>query len=203
MKARINERIEVDGPAGRIEAVITDPGEGRRGYALIAHPHPLHGGTLDNKVVQTLAKAFHALGFAAVRFNFRGVGGSDGVFDDGRGELEDLLAVERFAIERFGNIERVLAGFSFGSFVAASAAEQLDARYLVLIAPAVGRFPLGTVPKDTLVIHGEEDDVVLLSDVFDWARPQQVPVVVFPGTGHFFHGVLIELQNLVTRFCSK
>ncbi len=203
MKARINERIEVDGPAGRIEAVITDPGEARRGYALIAHPHPLHGGTLDNKVVQTLAKAFHALGFAAVRFNFRGVGGSDGVFDDGRGELEDLLAVERFAIERFGNIERVLAGFSFGSFVAASAAEQLDARYLVLVAPAVGRFPLGTVPKDTLVIHGEEDDVVLLSDVFDWARPQQVPVVVFPGTGHFFHGVLIELQNLVTRFCSK
>jgi alpha/beta superfamily hydrolase len=203
LKARINERIEVDGPAGRIEAVITDPGDGRRGYAVIAHPHSLHGGTLDNKVVQTLAKAFHSLGFAAVRFNFRGVGGSDGVFDDGRGELEDLLTVERFASERFGNIERVLAGFSFGSFVAASAAEQLDARYLVLIAPAVGRFPLGTVPKDTLVIHGEEDDVVLLSDVFDWARPQQVPVVVFPGTGHFFHGVLIELQNLVTRFCSK
>jgi len=203
LKARINERVEVDGPAGRIEAVITDPGEDRRGYALIAHPHSLHGGTLDNKVVQTLAKAFHALGFAAVRLNFRGVGGSDGVFDDGRGELEDLLAVERFASERFGNIERVLAGFSFGSFVAASAAEQLDARYLVLIAPAVGRFPVGTVPKDTLVIHGEEDDVVLLSDVFDWARPQQVPVVVFPGTGHFFHGVLIELQNLVTRFCSK
>ena len=203
MKARINERVEVDGPAGRIEAVITDPGEDRRGYALIAHPHSLHGGTLDNKVVQTLAKAFHALGYAAVRLNFRGVGGSDGVFDDGRGELEDLLAVERFASERFGNIETVLAGFSFGSFVAASAAEQLDARYLVLIAPAVGRFPVGTVPKDTLVIHGEEDDVVLLSDVFDWARPQQVPVVVFPGTGHFFHGVLIELQNLVTRFCSK
>ena len=170
MKARINERVEVDGPAGRIEAVITDPGEDRRGYALIAHPHSLHGGTLDNKVVQTLAKAFHALGYAAVRLNFRGVGGSDGVFDDGRGELEDLLAVERFASERFGNIERVLAGFSFGSFVAASAAEQLDARYLVLIAPAVGRFPVGTVPKDTLVIHGEEDDVVLLSDVFDWAR---------------------------------
>ena len=203
MKARINERIEVYGPAGRIEAVITDPGKGRRGYALIAHPHSLHGGTLDNKVVQTLAKAFHSLGFAAVRFNFRGVGESDGVFDDGRGELEDLLAVERFANERFGNIERVLAGFSFGSFVAASAAEQIDARYLVLIAPAVGRFPLGAVPKDTLVIHGEEDDVVLLSDVFDWARPQQVLVVVFPGTGHFFHGVLIELQNLVTRFCSK
>lgn len=203
MNARINERIEVDGPAGRIEVVITDPGDERRGYALVAHPHSLHGGTLDNKVVQTLAKAFHALGFAAVRFNFRGVGKSDGVFDDGRGELDDLLAVERFAKGRFGAIEKVLAGFSFGSFVAASAAEQLDPQYLVLIAPAVGRFPLGTVQKDTLVIHGEEDDVVPLSDVFDWARPQHIPVVVFPGTGHFFHGVLIELQKLVSKFCSK
>ncbi len=201
MKTRINERIEVDGPVGRIEVVITDPGKERKGYAIIAHPHPLHGGTLDNKVVQTLAKAFHALGYAAVRFNFRGVGESDGEFDDGRGELEDLFAVERFANGRFGDIEKLLAGFSFGSSVAASAAEQLDPRYLVLIAPAVGRFPLGAVRKDTLVVHGEEDVVVTLGDVLDWARPQQVPVVVFPGTGHFFHGVLIELQNLILRFC--
>jgi alpha/beta superfamily hydrolase len=201
LKARVNERIEVDGPAGQIEIVITDPGDDRRGYAIVAHPHSLHGGTLDNKVVQTAAKAFHALGYAAVRFNFRGVGKSEGVFDDGRGELDDLLAVERFANSRFGDVEKVLAGFSFGSFVAASAAEQLAPRYLVLIAPAVGRFPLGTVRKDTLVIHGEEDDIVALSDVLDWARPQQVPIIVFPGTGHFFHGVLIELQNLITRFC--
>jgi alpha/beta superfamily hydrolase len=202
LKARINEALEVDGPAGRIEVVITDPGEDRKGYALVAHPHSLHGGTMDNKVVQTLAKAFYTLGYAAVRFNFRGVGKSDGVFDDGRGELDDLLAVERFANGRFGNVEKVLAGFSFGSFVAASAAEQVDPRFLVLIAPAVGRFPLGAVRKNTLVIHGAEDDVVLLNDVFDWARPQQIPVVVFPGAGHFFHGLLIELQNLVTKFCS-
>ena len=201
MKARINERIKVDGPAGLIEAVLTDPGEDRRGYAIVAHPHSLHGGTLDNKVVQTLAKAFHALGYAAIRFNFRGVGNSDGVFDDGRGELEDLLAVERFASNRFGSVDKILAGFSFGSFVAASAAEQLCPRYLVLIGPAVGRFPLGAVPKDTLVIHGEKDDIVALGDVLDWARPQNVPVVVFPGAGHFFHGALIELQRLITRFC--
>jgi len=201
LKARTNERVEVDGPAGLIEAVITDPGEDRRGYAIVAHPHSLHGGTLENKVVQTLAKAFHALGYAAVRFNFRGVGKSDGVFDDGRGELEDLLAVDHFANSRFGDVEKLLAGFSFGSFVAASAAEQLNPRYLVLIAPAVGRFPLGSVGKDTLVIHGEEDDIVALGDVLDWARPQHVPVVVFPGTGHFFHGVLVELQKLITRFC--
>ncbi len=202
MKARVNERVEIDGTAGRIEGVITDPGENRRGYALIAHPHSLHGGTLDNKVVQTLAKAFHGLGYAAVRFNFRGLGQSDGVFDDGQGELEDLLAVERYAAGRFGNTEKVLAGFSFGSFVAAIAAEQVEPRYLVLIAPPVGRFPVGAVPSNTLVIHGETDDVVLLSDVLDWARPQQLPVTVIPGTGHFFHGVLIPLQNLVTRFCS-
>jgi alpha/beta superfamily hydrolase len=202
LTARINEATEVDGPAGRIEVVVTDPGEQRKGYAIVAHPHSLHGGTLDNKVVQTLAKAFHALGYAAVRFNFRGVGNSDGIFDDGRGELEDLLAVDHFASGRFGKIETVLAGFSFGSFVAASAAAQLEPRYLVLVAPAVGRFPLGAVPRDTLVIHGEKDDVVLLSDVFDWARPQQLPVVVFPGAGHFFHGGLIELRRLVIRFCS-
>ncbi len=201
MNARNNERFEVAGPAGRIEVVITDPGEARNGYAIIAHPHSLHGGTLDNKVVQTLAKTFHALGYAAVRFNFRGVGASDGVFDDGRGELDDLLAVEGFARMRFGDVTRLLAGFSFGGFVAAAAVAKLDPRFLVLIAPAVGRFPLGNVRKDTLVVHGEEDDVVPLADVLEWARPQQVPVVVFPGTGHFFHGVLIELQNVLMRFC--
>ena len=201
MRSRTNERVHIDGPAGQLEAVISDPGENRRGYAVVAHPHPLYGGTLENKVVQTLAKAFHALGYAAIRFNFRGVGESDGVFDEGRGELEDLLAVESHAQERFGQIDRVLAGFSFGSFVAAAAAEQLKPRHLVLIAPAVGRFPVGQVPRETLVVHGEEDDVVLLKDVFDWARPQHLPVVVFPGAGHFFHGALVGLQEVVVRHC--
>ncbi len=201
MKTRADKRIAIDGPAGRLETVVSDPGQSRNGYALIAHPHPLHGGTLDNKVVQTLAKAFYRLGYAAVRFNFRGVGKSEGVFDDGPGEIEDLLAVDRYAREQFGSVNRVLGGFSFGSFVAAAAASQLEIRHLVLIAPAVGRFPIGEVPKDTLVVHGEEDDVVLLADVMDWARPQKLPVVVFPGVGHFFHGALIEVQNLVTRHC--
>ena len=201
MKARAEQRTHIDGPAGRLEMVVADPGEGRSGYAVIAHPHPLHGGTLDNKVVQTLAKAFYRLGYAVVRFNFRGVGDSDGVFDDGPGEVEDLLAVERYARERFGDVERAIAGFSFGSFIAATAASQLEPRHLVLIAPAVGRFPIGEVKKDTLVVHGEEDDLVLLTDVMDWARPQQLPVTVFPGVGHFFHGALIDLQNLVMRHC--
>ena len=201
MKARADQRIHIDGPAGRLEMVVSDPGQSRSGYAVIAHPHPLHGGTLDNKVVQTLAKAFYRLGYAAVRFNFRGVGESDGVFDDGPGEIEDLLAVEAYAREQFGDMPNVLGGFSFGSFVAAAVAPKLELRHLVLIAPAVGRFPIGNVPKDTLVVHGEEDDLVLLVDVMDWARPQKLPVVVFPGVGHFFHGALIDLQNLVMRYC--
>lgn len=201
MKARTNENIDVAGPAGRIEAVVNDPGDSRIGYAIIAHPHPLHGGTMDNKVVQTLAKTFYALGYAAVRFNFRGVGTSEGEFDNGRGELEDLLAIEHFAVARFGRVEKLLAGFSFGSYVAATAAEQIKPKQLILIAPAVGHFPIAALSTDALVVHGENDDVVALASVLDWARPQQLPVVVFPGTGHFFHGVLIELQNLVARYC--
>ncbi|MGD2139711.1 MAG: alpha/beta fold hydrolase [Burkholderiales bacterium] len=201
MRNRSNQKVHIDGPAGTLELIVTDPGEDRRGYAVIAHPHPLHGGTMENKVVQTLAKSFHALGYAAVRFNFRGVGDSDGVFDDGRGELDDLLAVEHYAQERFGSVEKVLAGFSFGSFVAAVAAARIAPRHLVLIAPAVGRFPIAEVPEDTLVVHGEEDDLVLFTDVLDWARPQKLPVVVFPGAGHFFHGALIELQKVVVRHC--
>lgn len=201
MRNRTDQKILVDGPAGRLELVVTDPGDNRCGYAIIAHPHPLHGGTLDNKVVQTLAKSFYGLGYAAVRFNFRGVGESDGVFDDGRGEVDDLLAAESYAHERFGGVDKVLAGFSFGSFVAAAAAVQLKPRHLALIAPAVGRFPIADVPQDTLVVHGEEDDVVLLADVLEWARPQKLPVVVFPGAGHFFHGALIELQKVVMRHC--
>ena len=169
--------------------------------ALVAHPHPLFGGTLDNKVVQTLAKAFFASGYCALRLNFRGVGASDGVFDEGRGEIEDFLALAEHARSTYVGGELALGGFSFGGFVAASAAQQLGPKHLVLVAPAVGRFPVGTVPAGTLVVHGEEDDVVPLKDALDWARPQQLPIVVFPGAGHFFHGNLVALQKLVERHC--
>lgn len=201
MNAKKADRVLIEGPTGRIEIVVADPGEQRRGYAIVSHPHPLHGGTLDNKVVQTLAKAFYGLDYAALRFNFRGVGASEGEFDDGRGEVQDLLAVAHYAQERFGATEVLLAGFSFGGFAAAQAARSLQPRRLVLIAPAVGRYPVGGVAPDTLVVHGEEDDVVALKEVLDWARPQQLPVVVFPGTGHFFHGTLVPLQSLVARYC--
>ena len=194
-------RLSIDGPSGELEIAVNDPGESRRGCALIAHPHPLYGGTLDNKVVQTLAKAFVALGYCALRLNFRGVGASDGVFDEGRGEIEDFLALADYGRRTYGEGELAIGGFSFGGYVAAAVAAPLAPRHLVLVAPAVGRFPVGNVPESTLVVHGEEDDVVSLKDVFHWARPQSLPVIVFPGAGHFFHGNLVMLQRVVEQHC--
>jgi alpha/beta superfamily hydrolase len=195
---RSTERLALDGPAGAIEVVVNAPAA-PRGLALVCHPHPLQGGTLDNKVVQTLAKAFFGLGYVAARFNFRGVGQSAGTFDDGIGETDDALAVLAHVRARFGEALPVaLAGFSFGSFVQTRVAEQIDAERLVLVGPAVKRFAVRNVPPDTIVVHGEEDDVVALADVFAWARPQQLPIVVFPGCGHFFHGRLPQLARVVT-----
>jgi alpha/beta superfamily hydrolase len=152
---------------------------------------------MDNKVVQTLAKTFAGLGYVSVRFNFRGVAGSAGVFDDGAGETDDALAALAHARTAYGDLRVVLAGFSFGTFVQTRVAQQVTAERMVLIAPAVARFGAGAIPADTIVIHGEEDDVVALADVFAWARPQQLPIVVFPGCGHFFHGRLPQLTRVI------
>jgi alpha/beta superfamily hydrolase len=203
MNAR-TERLDVAGPAGRIE-VLRDQPEGQpRGVAVIAHPHPLHGGTMDNKVVQTLARAFVQSGWTAVRFNFRGVGGSEGTYDEGRGELQDLLATVR-ALAAEG--ELALAGFSFGAFVTAQAVASLAAGRelgpVVLVGTAASRFAVPVLPADshdrTLIIHGEVDDTVPLQSVLDWARPQSLSVTVVPGVEHFFHGQLPLLKNLVVR----
>ncbi|HZM45567.1 MAG TPA: alpha/beta hydrolase [Burkholderiales bacterium] len=193
-------RVLIDGPAGKIETDINDPGSGRRGIALIAHPNPVQGGTKDNKVVTTLAKAFFALGYVAARPNFRGVGASGGVHDAGLGETGDMLAVAAYLGRSYGDLPLVLAGFSFGSFVQTRVAKQLPPGRMVLVGPAVNRFPAETVPADTLVIHGEHDDVVPLSAVLDWARPQNLPVVVVPGGEHFFHGRLNVLSDLILRY---
>jgi uncharacterized protein len=192
------ERLIVDGPAGDIEVVIDAPSASPRGIALVCHPHPLQGGTLDNKVAHTLAKTFHAMGYVATRFNFRGAGRSAGTFDEGNGETDDALAVLRHVRGRFGEALPVaLAGFSFGSFVQTRVADNVPAEGLVLVGPAVNRFALQRVPDGTIVVHGEEDDVVPLADVLAWARPQELPVVVFPGCGHFFHGRLLQLARIV------
>jgi alpha/beta superfamily hydrolase len=188
-------RFEIEGPAGKIEAHAYDP-EKRRGIALVAHPHPLFGGTMENKVVQTLARSFSELGYLSVRFNFRGVGQSEGAYDEGRGETQDALAVIEHLKKKEGNLPLLLSGFSFGGFVQAKASQQIEAEKIVLVAPAVKKFDVPEV-REPLLIHGEEDDVIPLSDLFEWARPQGHAVVVLPGTGHFFHGRLTQIKKIV------
>jgi uncharacterized protein len=199
------EKIQIEGTAGLIECALDLPAASPVGTAIICHPHPQHGGTMDNKVVQTLARAFLQLGHRAVRFNFRGVGASQGVWDEGRGELEDALAV----IKHFQVADQpwLLSGFSFGAYIASQAAQQLgdDAKAnlkparMVLVGPSTQRQVMPSVPADTVVVHGETDDVVPLSATLDWARPQNLPVIVFPGVGHFFHGQLARLRTVVVQ----
>jgi len=197
------EKHLIAGPDGQLECALDLPADGvsPRGLALICHPNPSQGGTMDNKVVQTLARAFVQLGYRAVRFNFRGVGQSQGAWDEGRGEIDDALAVLA-AVREQGEV-LVLAGFSFGGYIASQAALRLPAdqkpERMALVGPATSRFDTAAVPADTLVIHGEIDDVVPLSAVLDWARPQSLPVIVVPGVGHFFHGQLPLLKNIVLR----
>jgi hypothetical protein len=200
LKTGGERRNIIAGPAGALEVALNLPPESARGIALVAHPHPLQGGTLDNKVAQTLAKTFAALGYASVRFNFRGAGRSEGAFDDGVGETDDALSALAFARQEFpemADLAPVLAGFSFGTFVQSRVAQSVPPERMVLVGPAVARFTADALPADTIVIHGEEDDVVKLADVMAWARPRQLPVVVFPGCGHFFHGRLGQLQQAI------
>lgn len=208
----MHERRTIPGPAGRIEVALDWPDErdALAGVAFVGHPHPLYGGTLDNKVAATLARAFVAVGWLAVRPNFRGVGASEGTHDEGRGETDDFLHVIDTLPQWLSDAPaaaaaaapRALAGFSFGSFVAACTARTLAARHrpvshLVLVGTAAGKWPMPPVRAATLVIHGERDETIPLADVLDWARPQELPVVVLPGADHFFHKRLGTLKQLV------
>ncbi|MES2186244.1 MAG: alpha/beta family hydrolase [Pseudomonadota bacterium] len=200
------EALRLDGAAGVIEAARDQPPPEvpHRGTAILAHPHPLFGGTMDNKVVQTLARAFVQCGWTTVRFNFRGVGASAGAHDEGRGETEDMRAV---IAQTAAQGPLALAGFSFGSFVASRVLEGLwterPPEKIVFVGTAVSRLKVVALPPEahlrTLVVHGEHDDTVPLADVMDWARPQTLPVTVVPGGGHFFHGQLPLLKGLVVR----
>jgi alpha/beta superfamily hydrolase len=200
------QRLQLAGPAGAIEVLRDEPAAGSApvGTAVIAHPHPLFGGTMDNKVVQTLARAFVQAGWSAVRFNFRGVGATEGTHDEGRGELEDMLAV---IAAQAGEGPLAIAGFSFGAYVANGAVQALwpsgRIEKIVLVGASVKKHSVPPLPAQahdrTLLIHGEEDDTVPLAAVLDWARPQSLPVTVAPGVGHFFHGQLPLLKSMVLR----
>ncbi len=202
-----HERVLLDGPAGRIE-VFVEPHDSATGIALVAHPHPLFGGTADNKVVTTLAKAFRELGCHTLRPNFRGVGGTEGTHDRGIAETDDLLAVHDYARARFGALPMYLAGFSFGAYVVTRLAKRLQdsavaARRLVLVGTAAGfiegdrTYETGAVAPDTIVIHGSEDQVVPLANVLAWAEPLDLPVIVIPGADHFFHRRLHIIRRII------
>ena len=207
------ERLAVDGPAGRIEIVVDHPPvfptdgaeDSARGIAIVAHPHPLFGGTLDNKVAQTLARTFTELGYIAVRPNFRGVGASEGAHDHGDGETDDLVRVADWALSRFGPLPVALAGFSFGAYVQTRVAKRIQAERLVLVGVPDGLVTGGRtyrtepVPPDTVVIHGELDETAPLANALGWARPQELPVVVVPGADHFFHRRLHLIRDIVKR----
>lgn len=220
-------KLSIEGLVGNVEASLDLPDELRtnpdfqiRGLALIAHPHPLLGGTMDNKVAQTLARTFNQLGYVSLRPNFRGVGASAGVHDDGRAEREDLYAlvqwmknprswadahaslVDQAWIHQVANLPLVLAGFSFGSYVASHLNERLITEglapeRLVMVGSAASKWELPPVPKNTLVIHGENDETITLASVLDWARPQELTVQVVPGADHFFHRKLHCIREII------
>ena len=206
---RNEEIIDIDGPAGVIEVLVENPGA-PRGIALVCHPHPLFGGTNTNKVTHALARTFTRLGYVALRPNFRGVGNSSGVHDEGVGETEDMLVVLAEARRRFGDLPIALAGFSFGAYVQSCVAQALaeanhPAQRLVLVGTAAGhvegarKYETRAVASDTIVIHGARDETVPLANVLAWADPLDLPVIVVPGADHFFHRRLHVIRDIVTR----
>jgi len=190
----------IAGPAGALQVLEEQTAAEPVAVAVICHPHPQHGGTLTNKVVHQLAKTFNDMGAVSVRFNFRGVGDSDGEYDEGRGELEDLVAVSGWAGERWQGLPLWLAGFSFGGFIALTGAQRLEPSRLVTVAPAVNYFPAESLQLpglDWLLIQGEKDDIVPAGEVKNWLESleNQPRFVLIEGAGHFFHGRLNALQQ--------
>lgn len=201
---KYSHKFTLDGHAGKMQCILDLPEDAPRGIALVAHPHPLYGGTMENKVAQTLARTFVNLGYATARFNFRGVGESEGVHDDGRGEVDDMDVMYRHMTQEYPGLPVALSGFSFGTFVQAQFQQRLiaegrPAERLVLVGTAAGKWPMPPVPADTILIHGELDDTITLQEVFDWARPLDIPVTVIPGADHFFHRKLGHIKNLVAQ----
>jgi alpha/beta superfamily hydrolase len=199
-----SEKFQLAGAAGNIEGMRDLPAGAPLGIALVAHPHPLYGGTMDNKVAQTLARTFVALGYVAVRINFRGVGASEGVHDHGAGETDDMALLLTHMQAQYPGLPVALAGFSFGTFVQAQLQQRLvnagaPAVRLVLVGAAAGKWAMPDIAPDSILIHGEQDDTIPLQDVFDWLRPQDIAVVVIPGADHFLHRKLQHIKTLVSH----
>lgn len=194
-------KLRIPGPAGMIETVVDDPEGERAGLILIAHPHPLHGGSLDNKVVVTLARAATEHGRVAVRANFRGVGSSEGEHDGGRGETDDLKAVIGFIAPHYPGLTWVLAGFSFGAYVQHRVASNTPHARLILVAPAVDMYDFDPLPRATVIIHGGGDELFPVARVTSWAETQGARLSVIEGAGHFFHGKLAELAKAFVASC--
>jgi alpha/beta superfamily hydrolase len=200
-----SHKFYLQGPAGKMECLLDMPeGSAPRGIALVAHPHPLYGGTMENKVAVTLARTFMALGYVVARVNFRGVGESEGVHDRGIGEVDDMAVLLAYMQGQYPGLPVALSGFSFGTFVQAQLQQRLlaegrPAERMVLVGTAAGKWPMPPVSNDTILIHGEQDDTITLSQVFEWARPLDVPVIVIPGADHFFHRKLGHIKNLVLQ----
>ena len=201
MSAPAARRLRIKVAHGQIETLIEMPDAVRfptpQGLALIAHPHPLHGGTLDNKVTWTLARAALACGLIAVRPNFRGVGASSGTFDHGQGETDDLLAIAAAVSAYYPDIPWTLLGFSFGGYVQHRVAQHLPATQAILVAPAVTLYAFDALPLPTTIIQGDADEVVPYAAVQAYAARQAIPLITLPECGHFFHGRLRELQTQV------
>lgn len=195
----------IEGPAGKLELIIGEPAlRESRAWGIICHPHPLFGGTMHNKIVTTLAKTYQGMGATTVRFNFRGVMRSEGVFDNGQGELDDLMTVVDWVLQQDPKQSIWLAGFSFGGYIAAKAATLLPVKKLVTVAPPVVNFPMQDLPPITcpwVLVQGEKDDVVSAKEVLDWAETRQPkPIILrFPEAGHYFHGMLSELRTRITE----
>lgn len=204
--------FSLNGAAGNLECARDLPAQDQfpspRGIALIGHPHPLFGGTMDNKVVVTLARTFLGLGYVTYRMNFRGVGASQGEHDEGRGEVDDMMQLLNHARGEYPTLPFTLSGFSFGTYIQTQIAKRLTEQQtpterLVLVGSAPGKWNLPAVPADTIIIHGEEDETIPLSNVMDWARPQDLPVIVIPGADHFFHRRLHHIKNIVTSLWQR
>jgi alpha/beta superfamily hydrolase len=198
------EKFTLAGGAGQMEGLIDHPAGAPRGVALVAHPHPLYGGTMDNKVAVTLARTFVNLGYVTARINFRGVGASEGVHDHGMGETDDMAILHQHMTEKYPGLPVALSGFSFGTFVQSQLQQRLiaagtPAERLVLVGSAAGKWAMPQIPADTILIHGELDETIPLKDVLDWARPQDIPVIVIPGADHFFHRKLQHIKSWVSQ----